>query len=189
VLGDYDMLYTEVFVPIDRRHVRDLSLRYRQNMIFNEDGSVKSVKNFSVLPLKDRVFAGTVSYIVNKNSIAKVASILEEAVRSEIPTPIDLYYRQKTQEGRIKAGCLFPFVTTVDLKLNQASNIEVSPRKNLENSLFANTLLRNLFYVHSNPTELLAACESVLGHDPMDDHDKVLAGIYRFGLSANYEEF
>jgi len=188
-LVDYDLLYTEVSIPIDRPHIRDLALRFHKNIILNEDGTIKSVKNFSVLPLKDRIFSGTVSYMVNKNSIAKVASILEEAAHTEITMPIDLYFRENIRAGRIKAGCLFPFVTTVDLKLNKSSTVELSPRKNLETSIFASALLRNLFYVHSKPAELLAACQSVLGQAPMNDRDKVLAGICCFGLSANYEQF
>lgn len=186
LLGDYDLLYTEVFIPIDQRHVRDMAVRFRQSTLLDEKGCVKSVTNFSVLPLKDRVFACTASYLVNKRSIAKVVSILEEAMQSEITMPIDLYFRQKTYEGRIKAGCLFPFVTTVNLRLSQASDIALSPRKNLETSLFATTILRNLFYVHSKPSELLSACEAAFGHGAMDDRDKVLASIYRFGLSPNF---
>ena len=164
-------------------------MRFCQSAILNEDGGVKSVTHFSVLTLKDRVFACTSSYIVNKNSIAKIASILEEPVQGGISVPIDLFFRKKTHDGQIKSGCLFPFVTTVNLHLSRASDIKLAPRKNLETSLCAATLLRNLFYVHGKPGELLAACELFLGTTPMDDRDKVLSSICRFGLSPNFELF
>ena len=189
VMDDCDMLYTDILIPIDLGHLRDLSLRFRQSTILNEDGGVKSISNFSVLALKDRIFACTSSFLVNKNSIAKIASILDEAVQTEITLPIDLYFRQKTREGRIISGCLFPFLTTVSMPLSRVSDVKLSSPQNLDTSICATTLLRNLFFVHSKPRELLASSEILLGLAPMDDRDKIIANICRFGLSHNFESF
>jgi GR25 family glycosyltransferase involved in LPS biosynthesis len=187
--GDFDMLYTDVFVPLNFTHLRDLMMRFRKSTTVGADGTVVNVNNFDVISLKDRVFACTSSYVVNRNSIGKLAAVLEEAVQSEIPLPIDLYYRQKTYEGRITAACLFPFITCVDVPLSQASATRPGPGRRLETSQLAATLLRNLFFVHSKPRELLAACESSFANGPMDDRDKVLASISRFALSPDYEVF
>ena len=189
VLAPWDLVFTDMLVPIDLRVLQDLSQRFRRCTTLNPDGTVKAVENFAVLPLKDRTFASTASYLVNKNSVGKVAAVLEEAIRSEVPKPIDLFYRQMIQEGRITAACLFPFITSVDLGLSQSSNISVSDPSKVEISLLAATLLRQLFFVHSQPRRLLATCESRLGAGAMDDRDQVLANICRFALSANFEAF
>ena len=189
VLEAWDMLYTDIFVPIDFNTLKDLSLRFRRCTTLDEDGTISKVENFAVLPLKDRIFASTASYIVNKNSVGKLANLLEEAVKSEIPRPIDLFYRKHTYEGRITAACLFPFITSIDQGLSQASNISPTSQNTLEISLLATTLLRNLFFLHSKPRDLLAACASHLNCGPMDDRDKVLASICRFALSPSYRSF
>ena len=188
-LDAWDMLYTDIFVPIEFNTLQDLSLRFRRCTTLAEDGTVNKVENFTTLPLKDRVFASTASYIVNKNSVGKLAALLEEAVQSGIRNPIDLFYRKHIWEGRITAACLFPFITSVDLGLSQASDIGPTSNNKFESSLLATTLLRNLFFLHSKPRDLLAACASHLNCGHMDDRDKVLASICHFALSPSFQQF
>lgn len=188
-LDAWDLFFTDVFVPFDFLQLQELAVAFRKCTELRADGTVERVRSFAIIPLKDRTFASTASYIVNRNSVGKVAAVLEEAVRTEVPLPIDLFYRQRVREGRLNAACLFPFITTVDVPLSQSSIISPSIPDQIQTSLLAAALLRRLFFIHSEPQRLLAACVAQLGGGPMDARDQVLAQLGRFALSEGYQTF
>lgn len=188
-INDWDLLFTDVLVPPDLRLLQDLSVRFRQCARLNPEGLVERLDNFCLLPLKNRVFASTTSYLVNKDSLGKVTGLLEQAVQTEIPLPIDLFYRRKIQEGRLMAACVFPFVTSVEAGHSLASEISPDASAKLHSSLVASMLLRSLFFVASNPRGLLAACESHLRGGPLDPRDQVLSRLCQFVVSPNFQFF
>jgi len=188
-LEKWDMLYTDVWVPPDLQYIRELSALYRQCAALNPDGTLKRVERFAFLNLKLRVFASTVSYVVNKNSLNKIADILAEAVQGELSMPIDLYYRQQIHQGRISAACIFPFVTSVNIRQNLISNITDTADSNLQRSILATTLLRNLFFLHCDPKGLLRLGAEFLQVDRVDARDQVIDEILRFSVSPCSQAF
>jgi GR25 family glycosyltransferase involved in LPS biosynthesis len=188
-LEKWDMLYTEVGVPPDVHHIRELSALYRQCATLNPDGTLKKVERFTLLNLSRRVFASTVSYVVNKNSLNKIAAILAEAVQGELSLPIDLFYRRQIHQGRISAACIFPFVTSVNIRENLVSNITDTSDSNLQRSILSATLLRSLFFLHCDPKALLRLGAEYLQVDSVDARDQVIGDILRFTVSPSCQPF
>jgi GR25 family glycosyltransferase involved in LPS biosynthesis len=188
-LDKWDMVYTDVWVPPDLQYIRELSALYRQCAALNPEGTLKKLERFAMLDLKGRVFASTVSYVVSRRSLAKVAAILAEAVQGELPMPIDLYYRRQIHQGRISAACIFPFVTSVNIRHNLSSNITDTADRNLQRSILATTMLRNLFFLHCEPQQLLKLGAEYLRVDSLDARDQVIADILRFGVSSCWQAF
>lgn len=188
-LDKWDMLYTDVWVPLDVEYIRELSALYRECTTSNPDGTLKTVERFTVLNLRRRVFASTVSYVVNKNSIKKIAAILAEAARGELKLPINLFYRQQIHQGRISAACIFPFVTSVNCRANLLSNITSAADGKMQRSILATTMLRNLFFLQCDPKALLGLSREYLQVKRVDDRDQVIEDILRFGVSREFQVF
>lgn len=70
---------------------------------------------FRLIDLPGFQFAGANSYFVNRGSIGKVRALLHrELGKASKPTiPIDLLYRREVNAGRLKAVCIFPFISDV----------------------------------------------------------------------------
>jgi GR25 family glycosyltransferase involved in LPS biosynthesis len=188
-LDKWDMIYTDVWVPPDLQYIRELSALYRQCATLNPDGTLKKVERFTLLNLSRRVFASTVSYVVNKNSLNKIAAILAEAVQGELSMPIDLYYRHQIHQGRISAACIFPFVTSVNIRENLISNITDTADGKLQRSILSTTMLRNLFFLHCDPKSLLKLGAEYLQVDAVDARDQVIGDILRFSVSPSAQAF
>jgi GR25 family glycosyltransferase involved in LPS biosynthesis len=188
-LDKWDMLYTDVWVPPDLQYIRELSALYRQCVALNPDGTLKEVQRFTLLNLSRRMFASTVSYVVNKNSLNKIAAILAEAVQGELTMPIDLFYRQQIHQGRISAACVFPFVTSVNIRENLVSNISDTSDGNLQRSILSTTMLRNLFFLHCDPKGLQRLGAEYLRVDTVDARDQIISDILRFSVSPCAEAF
>jgi len=188
-LDKWDMVYTDVWVPLEVEYIRELSALYRDCTTLSADGALKTVERFTVLNLRKRVFASTVSYIVNKRSLNKIADLLAEAARGELRLPIDLYYREQIYKGRISAACIFPFITSVNIRENLLSNITDTADGKLQRSILSTTMLRNLFFVQCDPKSLLRLGEEYLQTHRGDHRDQVIADILRFGVSRNYQVF
>ena len=185
----WDMLYTDVMVPPDVRDIRDLSALFRECTTLNPDGTLRTIEGLKFINLKGRVFASTVSYVVNKNSVNKIADILGEAIQGELTLPIDLYYRRQIHQGRITAACIFPFATSVNPQANLISNISDTADRNLQRSLLATTMLRNLFFLHCDPKNLLSLSTGNLKEDRTDARDQVISDILRFSVSPCFQGF
>jgi hypothetical protein len=114
LFGDYDIIYTDVLIPV----LNDAYKAYKKfyDATVKRDAAGRIVKAvFSVINLKGLLFGSTSSYLVNKNSIAKVQGLYEREINSEPRQSIDLFIRKMSNDGVLKVGCLFPFVTSVRL--------------------------------------------------------------------------
>jgi hypothetical protein len=102
------------------------------------------------------------------------------------PVAVDLWIRKQTKEGKLKVACLFPFVTTV------TGGVSTAGLRPGSMSVAASTLLRQAFYVGSNPTALRRKMQEVAQHaglpasDPLLD---LLGDIARFHISDKFEPF
>lgn len=188
-LENVDLLFTDIAVPINTDHIRDLQALFRQCVRLDAEGNPQRVEKFTLLGLKGRKFGGTASYLVNRRAIGKVAGLFEEAMREGISQPIDLFYRHHINEGRLTAACVFPFLTTVHLERSLASNISQGTDPGLQRSLLATTLLRHSFYLHADVGELLRVAEDRLQTTADDRRTRLLSSLLRFAASADFHPF
>jgi GR25 family glycosyltransferase involved in LPS biosynthesis len=114
----WDLLFTEVFFAPEVSVFRRLDEGMKR---YERDGTL------SVLPLQRIAFAGTSSYFVNRQSVGKVADILEE--NRQAARPIDLFLRQAVAGRRLRAYVTVPFLTTLS-----PDNVESDIRSQVDRS-------------------------------------------------------
>jgi GR25 family glycosyltransferase involved in LPS biosynthesis len=188
-MDNWDLLYTDIWIPVNLDIIRELGTLLNRCATFDPKSGALSVNEFALIDLKGRIFASTVSYVVNRRSVRKIADLLAGAVAGGLSQPIDLFYRQQVHEGQLKAACLFPFVTSVNVRQNLLSNISDRSDADLLRSILLSTLLRNLFFIQGNPSMLREIAEEHLRFPPLDDRARVLAAVSRFASSTSFKPY
>lgn len=84
---------------------------------------------------------------------------------------------------------MFPFVTSVNVEQNLLTNISDRNDTSLQRSTLASTLLRNLFFIQSDPQKLRRLAEEHLGSPVADDRAKVLAAVSRFATTSDFKRY
>src|SRR5262249_41473877 len=107
-------------------------------------------KAFKVLTLEGQTFYGLSSYVVSARALDRlIAYFREEAARG--PTmPNDIFINRLASEGKLRAGYLFPFLTT--LRLERALEATVSGRSSDRYAMvtLGSNLIRYSFFVESD---------------------------------------
>ncbi|MFA5040682.1 MAG: glycosyltransferase family 25 protein [Bdellovibrionales bacterium] len=182
-LDNYDILYTDISTSmLDLNFVR-FKQCYDQHVKRDKDGKIEHL-GFTVVDLSDVLFCSTCSFIVNPKSIDKLLSLYETELKNGARGPIDIYLLTLCQHGQIKAGTIFPFITSVpaDTRLNTT----VHNRSDLL-TVHASILLRRSFYADCNLEECAKeAAELFPQPDPSDPHCRFLMSLTGFLLSGKY---
>ena len=183
LFADYDIIYTDVLVPLLNDAYRAYKSFYDATVTRDESGRITKAM-FSVVNLKGLIFGSTSSYLVNKKSIRKVHDLYREEITHEPRQSIDLFIRKMSDEGALKVGCLFPFVTSVRLDHIVETDI-VRPYHGM--SALAVHLARYSFFVDAD----FAHCREYLDKflplsSNNDSHTAILAHLLAFSLTDRY---
>lgn len=116
VIDQFDILFTDSYTM--RRDYRKYKTLYEQNLERDATHTVLSVQ-----PRIVNYIAATTSYIANRHSISKLVEIFERELMKGPKDPLDLVIRKAASEGKIRIGCLFPYVTTLRIEEIAGSTI------------------------------------------------------------------
>ena len=102
--------------------------------------------NFRLMGLRGLNFMGAGSYFINPASLGKIRAILQRECAPEIahPSNIEMLYRREVDAGRLRATCVFPFISSIDPNLASASEAMTRSGR------LQDDLLRSEFYVDSD---------------------------------------
>jgi hypothetical protein len=134
--------------------------------------------------LKGLLFGSASSYLVSKKSIGKLHDLLDKEIKSEPKQSIDLFIRRMCNEGVLKVGCMFPFVTSVRLDHIVETDID---RSYHQMSALAAHLARYSFFIGAD----LDKCREYLDkYLPIaaqtDKHTEILKHLLAFSLTDAY---
>jgi hypothetical protein len=101
-LGPWDLLFTDIFVPISL----DIFRLFSQKMQVYAQS-----RSYSLVDLATIGFACTSSVLINKSSVAKYASLISG--KWALGMPIDLYLRRLVHQRQLKAYVVVPFPTSI----------------------------------------------------------------------------
>lgn len=79
---------------------------------------------FRVVDLVGTDFYCTASYLVSARALSKVSALLRAHLDKGLMHPVDIVIRNAVHRGQLRAGCLFPFVTSLDLETTMISSID-----------------------------------------------------------------
>jgi hypothetical protein len=186
LFADYDIVYTDVLIPLLNDAYKSYKSFYDATVTRNSDGKISKVV-LSVVNLKGLLFGSTSSYLVNKNSIRKLHDLYDREINNCPEKSIDLFIRRMSNEGALKVGCLFPFVTSVRLDHIVETDI-VRPYHQM--SALATHVARYSFFVDAD----FAKCHEYLNKymplpEKTDDHTRILNHLLAFSLTGGYQSF
>ena len=172
---DWDILYTDVSVPVDIQLCR-MYLRYYEEARKTEGFDIK------LLNLKGVLSGSMCSYVVNPKSLGKLTCMLRKEIEAGASLPIDIFLRQKCWEGEINACCTFPFITSI-IPGNQTT---IEGRFAKEPALAAD-LLRYSFYVEADMVRALGDADTLPRVPVPDLHRQLIKGIMDYTLVQKEE--
>jgi GR25 family glycosyltransferase involved in LPS biosynthesis len=108
---DWDIIYTDICVP-------EISLM-RDLFLLKED--CRKNDQLQVIDLRNKNYASAAAYVVNKNSISKIAEYLNSII--EIDAPIDIVLRNLVHTNALKGFVAFPFLTSLS-SLSESSTVQ-----------------------------------------------------------------
>jgi GR25 family glycosyltransferase involved in LPS biosynthesis len=170
MLDRFDLLFTDTFLPPFAREWARLKELYNSHVApARETGNAGTLRLTTV-----EYFAATSSYLVNRNAIAKVAGVLEQALHRGPRLPLDFAIRDEWTRKTLKVGCLFPFVTAV--QFDTAGSQTIDGRARDPRSMAALELARRSFFVDADIAELAARARAI-ALPPADAHARLLGDV------------
>jgi GR25 family glycosyltransferase involved in LPS biosynthesis len=179
-LDAFDILYTDIAMPLANDSYRMFKSLFDEAVTRDAAGTIGSVK-FRALDLKEIAFLTTSSYLVNKHSLRKLNRLYEDEIAENIRLPIDLFFRNQAQVGALKIGCLFPFVTSINVEDTLTSTV----RRNDDPTrrFTAANIGRYSFFVGCDWEKIKALMDKYIAQPPAGDrHAQLLARLLAFSL-------
>jgi GR25 family glycosyltransferase involved in LPS biosynthesis len=181
MMNNYDIIFTDTCLPYDPRAIRELKTLYDASVEKDETGKITSLKKITVIDLLGRYLASMSSFLVYKNSIAKLHALLQQELKAGPRMPVDLFIRAMINKGLIRAGCIFPFTTSIRLEHLVSSSI--FDRSEVVLPLLAFSLLRHSFFIECD----YAKCNQLINDHFMpikrDTHQSLLSHVFDFVLN------
>jgi len=185
-LDAYDIVYTDISVPLRNDIHKLYKSAYDKAVKRDPSGKIESA-SFNVLDVRNRTYASTSSFLVNRNSIQKLHDIFEKELLAGTGNPVDLIIRDKNHRGVLKVGCIFPFVTSVRLGNSFASTVD--PRQDREPEL-AVDIARTMFFIESDWAQCQAHLDRYAPPPPVEDKlAHMLGQLLTYSLSDKYRFF
>lgn len=148
LLDEYDIIFTDTAFDLAKTNISQLI--HARNLFekhIRRDGTGKIA---AVTLTKIPHTAGSSSYIVNPRSIPRLLPIYEQLLASGSCSPLDIFLKQQADERRIRAICLFPFVTSVRVD----AGTTIADRQHDLLAMVASNLIRAAFFVGADLEQL-----------------------------------
>lgn len=188
-LENFDIVFTDTVAQPSRRDFARYKALYERCIARDAGGGILRVQ-----PAFVDYFASTMSFVVNRRSIAKVVDVLSGSVSQGVTLPIDLALRGAAIDGRLRLGSLFPFVTSFRLD-ELVGNTIARPDRDLLSRLLLQ-LARHSFFVDCDHRAALQTARTLLLEAGMDvpaapangtdPHQQLLDLVLAFRNSAQF---
>lgn len=182
-MAHYDIVYTDLYIPISNVLYKKYKEIYDKSLRRDDKGQV-SQTDLNVVDMKDVGFASTASMIISPRSIRKLHDLYAAELAKGPDTPVDLFIRRKTDEGVIKVGCIFPFVTSVRLE-HHVFDTTIRGQDILLSELAGN-IARQAFFIECDWNKCREYLAKYLPLPPGDAQLQILTHILGFSLDEKF---
>ena len=185
-----DMLFNDIFVPLDMVVIYELMSHYRSaGMIPLREAPPESrVPAFIMYPpLRTVMFGGATSYVIKQGSREKVLAYLEAEIARGPNQPIDMMYRILANEGMIDACCTIPFLTSIEA--DSICDSTIIGRDQHADSAMAFYALRSFFYLARDDAHLNGFMDEINAKLPDPDYLGPMEAFFRFVFSERFKSF
>ncbi len=171
--AQWDLMYTDVFLTPELRTF----LQFSEAVQIHQRTNDCRVMSLAKIP-----FAGTSSYLVNKQSLEKCIELLQG--NSAAMLPVDLYLRGLVEQKKLKAMVTVPFLTTIS---PESWNSSISNSR--DTSQMASYLLRQAFYLEADREALLAEMRRMTEGINLPTLQEFYLQFVKFYLSDRWVDF
>jgi GR25 family glycosyltransferase involved in LPS biosynthesis len=142
VLEEFDLVFLETYIGRDVQHLRRWHGLLQE--VRNRGWPIERGDQLRVIDMTSSYLFGTTSYLAQPSGIKRVVAVLDEEWQRGPTMPLDAAIQKAARARRLRIGCLFPFVTSLDFHLNSASE---AGRTERTDDVLVQSLLRYSFYV------------------------------------------
>jgi GR25 family glycosyltransferase involved in LPS biosynthesis len=146
---------------------------------------------FQILDLSRRNFSCLTSYIVSARSIDRILTLYRQELALGPRVPVDIFIRDLAHTGKLRAGCIFPFVTGLALKDIAGSTIEERGDTPIKPAVMVLAALRYSFFLGRDlgfaKREMDAATQR--GRAAADPHRELILQAIDYVMSPDFEAF
>jgi GR25 family glycosyltransferase involved in LPS biosynthesis len=180
---DFDIIYLDSFVLTSTVMYREFHRLFRQCTTRDANGKIQNA-DFQLIDMKTIEFASTASMMISPRSIQKLHDLYHAQLTAGTPSAIDLFLRRKVQDGTLKVGCIFPFVTSLRLDSVFGTTME---EHDLRLIAMATLIARHAFFVEADWDQCLEYAQRYLNAPPDDKQRQVLTHILGFALDDRFQ--
>jgi GR25 family glycosyltransferase involved in LPS biosynthesis len=183
VLDDFDLIFTDTFVPLDPTHLRCYEQAYRRRIPLGSPAAL--LREVSLIDLKGVYWACTSSYVAAQRSLKRIAALLNDALRAGPSEPVDLYLRRLVNDGELKAAVCLPFLTSIDLALDLDTTISRGA-VGRDLSRLACNLVRHSYFVRPDLEAIRRMTEQFFPVGVGTARGETIARMFNFAVFGEY---
>jgi len=187
-LDQYDIIFTETLFPL---RVEELNYCRR---LFQRLCPGSAPAKLTIFDISGVYAAGCTSYVIGPHALDRVLAVYRQALETAA-MPLDLAIRQEARAGRLKLGCVFPFVTTITLD-DDSSAIDDRAFDGMDRdrlSQRAVNLIRYAFFINrdlekiANP--ILKTIREAKAKRPPDALHDLISSVLDFATANDFVSF
>jgi hypothetical protein len=184
----FDILFTDTFISPHLGMLKALKAAF-DNVMISDERPLR-LHDLQVLDLARENFACMTSYAVGGSALERIVALCRAELANGPAKPIDLFLRDCVHAGRLRAGLLFPFVTSFDLAEVAASTIGAGTAASGP-SVMVLAVLRYLFFVKRDLSYAKACLDAATQQNrrTTGPHHAMIAQALEFVLSADFQQF
>jgi GR25 family glycosyltransferase involved in LPS biosynthesis len=180
-LGHYDIIFTDIHIPLSNELLKRYKDSYDASVKREDDGHVVQV-NFNIVDLADGNFAATSGMVISPGGVKKLHALYRTELERGAEQPVDLFLRRKVVTGEVKAGCIFPFVTSVRFGAALGTTLGTP---GVRQQALAGQIARHAFFINANFDACLAYARENLPA-PEDRQQEILTHVLGFTLDKHF---
>lgn len=189
-LGDCDLVFTDVFMPLDMQTLFGMMQQYRVSGMPAQRRVAPEwrLPAYVMYPsLAHTAFSGATSYFVNQASREKLLTLIEEEIEQGPNLPIDMLYRALVNQGRLTARCTMPFLTSI--RADSICDTTIIGRNQHDESAMAFYALRSFFYLARDDEALGGVMGEINGRLEDVDYLGPALEFFRYVFSERFQIF
>ena len=184
-----DILFTDSLFQCHLGMLKSLKAAF-DRIKLPEAGPAK-LADLQLLDLSQQSFSCLTSYVVAPRAIDRLLAMMRQEIAAGPRTPADLFVRDAVHAGKLRAACVFPFVTSFDLDEVARSTIGEGGEAPAKPSVMVLAVLRNSFFLGGDldnaKRHLDAATKK--GRKPTNAHHDLIVQALEFVVSDDFQEF
>ena len=182
----YDLLFTDMMIHCHVPFLKNVKSEF--DKIAPLPGPLR-LHQLRLIDLSHVFYAGSQSYFVGAKSIDRVISVYREELMKGPTIPVDIFLQQQALSGRLRAACLFPFITSFRLEDVLTSTIGHQTAASGQASEMVMAVLRYLFFMNADlahARQVLDAATRV-NRKPIDERQELIVQATEFVLSEDFQ--